>query len=446
MMATLRCDHPDILEFIDAKQDAQALRHFNLSVLVSDAFMEALQRDADWALLFPVSSQQGSVAAAGETRLVHDWPGQDAPLTCRVTRVLRARDLWQRLMRASYDYAEPGVLFIDRINQWNNLGYREQISATNPCGEIPLPPYGACDLGSLNLTRFIERPFDGSACIDFDSLQDAAQLAVRFLDNVIDVSRFPLPQQQQQAQQTRRIGLGITGLADALIMLGIRYGSPQSLQLADRVMQTICHAAYRGSVQLACEKGSFPAFDAGRYLQGRFVQSLPDDIREAIATTGIRNSHLVAIAPTGTISLLANNISSGLEPVFESRYRRRIRQPDGSLQDHEVVDYACQLWQNEHGQETLPPAFIDAHALSPQLHLQMQAVIQPYVDNAISKTINIPADFAMADYQSVFEQAYRMGLKGCTAFRPNPVTGSVLSAEEGGRAHPHCCDLDREAD
>jgi ribonucleoside-diphosphate reductase alpha chain len=446
MMATLRCDHPDILAFIDAKQDAQALRHFNLSVLVSDAFMEAVRRDADWALLFPVSPRQGRVAAAGETRVVRDWPGEDAPVTCRVARVLRARDLWQRLMHASYDYAEPGVLFIDRINQWNNLGYREQISATNPCGEIPLPPYGACDLGSLNLTRFVERPFAGDARIDFDSLQEAAQQAVRFLDSVIDVSGFPLPLQQQQALQTRRIGLGITGLADALIMLGIRYGSQQSFQLADRVMQAICHAAYRGSVQLAREKGSFPAFDADRFLQGRFVQSLPDDIREAIATAGIRNSHLLAIAPTGTISLLANNVSSGLEPVFESRYRRRIRQPDGLLQDHEVVDYACQLWQSEHGQETLPPAFIDAHALSPRLHLQMQAVIQPYVDNAISKTINIPANFAMVDYQSVFEQAYRMGLKGCTAFRPNPVTGNVLSAEDGGRARPHCCDLDREAD
>ena len=446
MMATLRCDHPDILEFIDAKQDSRELRHFNLSVLVSDAFMEAVRRDADWALLFPVSPRQGGRAAAGETRVVCDWPGQDAPVACRVTRVLRARELWQRLMRASYEYAEPGVLFIDRINQWNNLGYREQISATNPCGEIPLPPYGACDLGSLNLVRFIERPFAGNARIRFDSLQDAAQLAVRFLDNVIDVSGFPLPQQQQQALQSRRIGLGITGLADALIMLGIRYGSSQSFELAARVMQTICHAAYRGSVQLAREKGSFPAFDAERYLQGRFVQSLPEDIREAIAAAGLRNSHLVAIAPTGTISLLANNVSSGLEPVFESRYRRRIRQPDGSLQEHELVDYACRLWQGEHGQETLPPAFIDAHALSPQLHLQMQAVMQPYVDNAISKTINIPADFAMSDYQSVFEQAYQLGLKGCTAFRPNPVTGSVLSADDDGRVHPHCCDIDREAD
>jgi ribonucleoside-diphosphate reductase alpha chain len=446
MMATLRCDHPDILAFIDAKQDSRALRHFNLSVLVTDAFMQAVRSDADWALVFPVSQPEDIASEAGDTLVERDWPGHDAPVTCRVIRVLRAGELWDRLMRASYAYAEPGVLFIDRINQWNNLWYREHISATNPCGEIPLPPYGACDLGSLNLTRFVEHPFTDNAHISFDALAEATQLAVRFLDNVIDVSRFPLPQQQHQAIRTRRIGLGITGLADALIMQGIRYGSPESLEMAARVMRTICHAAYRSSVQLAKEKGSFPGFNADSYLQGGFVQSLPGDIRDAIATIGIRNSHLIAVAPAGTISLLANNVSSGLEPVFEACYRRRIRQPDGSLEDHEVVDYACHLWQSEYGQGTLPPAFIDAHALPPQLHLQMQAAIQPYTDNAISKTINIPADFDMMDYQSVFEQAYDLGLKGCTTFRPNPVSGSVLSAAVSEGVRPHCCDIDREAD
>jgi ribonucleoside-diphosphate reductase alpha chain len=446
MMATLRCDHPDILAFIDAKQDSRELRHFNLSVLVTDAFMQAVRSDADWALVFPVSQLEDVASASDSTLLERNWPGYDAPVTCRVIRVLRARKLWDRLMRASYAYAEPGVLFIDRINRWNNLWYREHISATNPCGEIPLPPYGACDLGSLNLTRFVELPFADNARIRFDSLRDAAQLAVRFLDNVIEISRFPLLQQRNQAMQTRRIGLGITGLADALIMLGIHYGSPESFEMAARIMRTICHAAYRSSVQLAEEKGSFPGFNADSYLQGSFIQSLPGDIRKAIATAGIRNSHLVAIAPTGTISLLANNVSSGLEPVFEARYRRRIRQLDGSLEDYDVVDYACHLWQIEHGQDTLPPAFIDAQALSPQLHLQMQAAIQPYTDNAISKTINIPEDFDITDYQSVFEQAYTLGLKGCTTFRPNPVTGSVLSAAAGKGALPHCCDIDREAD
>ena len=446
MMATLRCDHPDILQFIDAKRDARELRHFNLSVQVSDAFMQAVRDDTDWELAFPVSQLQDIAASPDSKLIVRPWPGHDGPVNCRVIGVLRARELWERLMRASYACAEPGVLFIDRINHWNNLAYREYISATNPCGEIPLPPYGACNLGSLNLTRFVEQPFTREAHIGFESLQYAAQLAVRFLDNVTDISRFPLPQQQDQAMQTRRIGLGITGLADSLVLLGIRYGSVESLDMAARVMQTICHAAYRASIQLAREKGSFPAFAADAYLQGRFIQSLPADIREAIAASGIRNSHLIAIAPTGTISLLANNVSSGIEPVFESCFRRRIRQPDGSLKEHEVTDYACQLWQDRHGQETLPAAFVDARSLPPAAHLQMQAAVQPYVDNAISKTINVPADFEFDDYKSLFEQAYELGLKGCTGYRQNPVTGTVLSATATEDSGTHCCDIDREAD
>jgi ribonucleoside-diphosphate reductase alpha chain len=446
MMATLRCDHPDILAFIDAKRDPRELRHFNLSVLVSDAFMQAVQDDADWALVFPASQLEDAEADSDKALVDRDWPGYEAPVACRIVSVLPARKLWERLMRASYDYAEPGVLFIDRINHDNNLWYRERISATNPCGEIPLPPYGACDLGSLNLTRFVDRVFGRKARVNFDALTEAAQLAVRLLDNVIEASRFPLQQQRRQAMQTRRIGLGVTGLADALMMLGIRYGSPQSFETAAEVMRTLCHTAYRSSAQLAGEKGSFPAFEADKYLQGPFVQTLPGDIRAAIATRGIRNSHLIAIAPTGTISLLANNVSSGLEPVFEARYRRRIRQLDGSLQEYEVMDDACRLWQSEHGPDSLPPAFVDAHDLAPEAHLQMQAAIQRYVDNAISKTINIPEGYDFAAYQSVFEQAYAMGLKGCTTFRPNPVTGSVLSVEPGKTDRPHCCDIDREAD
>jgi ribonucleoside-diphosphate reductase alpha chain len=447
MMATLRCDHPDILAFIDAKRDPRELRHFNLSVLVSDAFMQAVDDNADWPLVFPAAQLQDADSDADKVLVERDWPGHETPVACRVVTVLPARELWERLMRASYDCAEPGVLFIDRINRDNNLWYRERISATNPCGEIPLPPYGACDLGSLNLTRFVDHAFSSKARVNFDALTDAAQLAVRLLDNVIDASRFPLQQQRQQTLQTRRIGLGVTGLADALIMLGIRYGSPQSFATAAELMRTLCHAAYRSSAQLAGEKGGFPAFEADRFLHGPFVQTLPADIRSAIASRGLRNSHLIAIAPTGTISLLANNISSGLEPVFEACHLRRIRQPDGSLQEYKVVDYACRLWQNEHGADSLPPAFVDARSVAPEVHLQMQATIQRYVDNAISKTINIPEDCDFAGYRSVFEQAYAMGLKGCTMFRPNPVTGSVLSVEEAGKLdHPHCCDIDREAD
>ena len=446
MMATLRCDHPDILAFIGAKQQPAELRHFNLSVLVSDAFMQAVRHDPDWPLVFPAARMLGAAADAGHGDVQRDWPGHDAPVACRVFKVLRARDLWERLVRASYDYAEPGVLFIDRVNHWNNLWYRERISATNPCGEIPLPPYGACNLGSLNLTRFVTRPFSAGASMDFEALASATRLAVRLLDNVIDASHFPLPQQRSQVQDTRRIGLGITGLADALLMLGIRYGTQESFELAATLMRTLCHAAYRASILLAREKGCFPAFDAERYLQGRFVQGLPEDIHAGIAAAGLRNSHLLAIAPTGTISLLANNVSSGLEPVFEARYRRRIRQPDGSLEIHEVQDFACELWQRMHGGDSLPPAFIDASALAPEAQLQMQAAIQPYTDNAISKTINIPADLDFAACRSVFESAYAMDLKGCTVFRPNPVTGSVLSGAAPAAVPLHCCDIEREVD
>ena len=444
MMATLRCDHPDILAFIEAKQDARELRHFNLSVLVSDAFMQAVRDDAEWALIFP-ESMLGESSDKTNT-IEREWSGHDKPVACRVLQTLPARELWERLTRASYDYAEPGVLFIDRINAWNNLWYTERICATNPCGEIPLPPYGACDLGSLNLTSFVNQPFHTQAQFDFDALKEAVQVAVRMLDNVIDASRFPLQEQQEQALQTRRIGLGITGLADAMIMLGIRYGSAQSYELAANVMRSICHHTYRSSTQLAEEKGGFPAYEADSYLQGRFIQSLPDDIRDAIAKQGIRNSHLIAIAPTGTISLLANNVSSGLEPVFDAIYQRRIRQFDGSMEEHEVIDYACNLWRSKNKGGSLPPAFVDAHTLAPEIHLKMQAAIQPYVDSAISKTINIPEAFRFEDYQSVYQQAYDLGLKGCTTFRPNPITGEILSAETENTAATFCCDIDREAD
>ena len=447
MMATLRCDHPDIAAFIDAKQEPGELTNFNLSVLVSDAFMQAVEEDADWPLVFPVEGLGGAKNAAGDELVERQWSGQAGPVPCRVLHRLRARDLWRRIMRSNYENSEPGVLFIDRINRENNLGYRETISATNPCGEIPLPPYGACNLGSLNLTRFVRQPFRAQASLDLEALAVAAGDAVRLLDNVTDLSHFPLRQQREQALASRRVGLGVTGLADALIMLGLHYGSETARELAVGVMQTVSHGAYRASIALAAEKGSYPLFDRGECLERPFIKRLPEDLRAGIAAQGLRNSHLIAIAPTGTISLLANNVSSGLEPVFEARYLRRIRQLDGSLQEHEVMDDACRLWQSEHGSDSLPPAFVDAHELPPEAHLQMQASIQPFVDNAISKTINIPEAFDFAAYQSVFEQAYAMGLKGCTTFRPNPVTGSVLSIEEPARtARPHCCDIDREAD
>ncbi|QOJ22713.1 MAG: adenosylcobalamin-dependent ribonucleoside-diphosphate reductase [Gammaproteobacteria bacterium] len=441
MMGTLRCDHPDIEEFIAAKQDRSQLRHFNVSVLVSDAFMTAVSRGEEWPLVFPANESE-----IGGELLLRAWPGYGDAVPCKVYKCIRARALWQNIMRANYDYAEPGVLFIDRINRLNNLYYCETIHATNPCGEVPLPPYGACNLGSINLAQFVRDPFSAQARLDLDAIATTAAIAVRLLDNVIDVSRFPLASQAGQAQRSRRIGLGLTGLADALIMLQIRYGSSAAVQIAQLAMQHICHAAYQASVELAREKGAFPLFDQEKYLAGAFVRTLPESIRDSIAQHGIRNSHLTAIAPAGTISLLANNISSGLEPVFDSCYTRRVLKRDGCYADFLVIDYAAALWHKDCASGNLPPAFVTAHELTPAEHLSMQAAIQPYADQAISKTINIPADYDFAQFSDLYQQAYDLGLKGCTTFRPNVVTGEILHKPDAQHAPPHCCGLEREAD
>jgi ribonucleoside-diphosphate reductase alpha chain len=442
MMATLRCDHPDIEEFIVAKQTPGRLRRFNLSVQVTDSFMQAARSDAEWPLVFPAAALAGD----GET-VARQWPGAAKPVPCRVVRRIAARALWDRILRATYDYAEPGVLFIDRINALNNLSYRERISATNPCGEIPLPPYGACNLGSLNLTRFVRAPFTADAGLDLDALADTVRLAVRFLDNVIDASRFPLARQAEVARGTRRIGLGATGLADTFLMLGLTYGDDRSLKAAGDVMRLVCHTAYRESVALAEEKGAFPYFDRDAYPQSAFVRGLPDDIRMAIAERAIRNSHLTAIAPTGTISLLAGNVSSGLEPIYAASYRRKILDESGNLQDFVLTDHAVACWRGIVGSDTgVPDGFVTAAELPVRAHLDMQAALQPCVDNAISKTINVPQDCPFGAFKQIYDLAYEAGLKGCTTFRPNPVTGTVLSEDHAGADAPHCCALEREAD
>jgi len=416
MMATLRCDHPDIEAFVDAKRDPAVLRHFNLSVLVNDAFMDAVAGDRDWPLVFPGLAE---------------------------VRTVKARALWQRILRAAYDTAEPGVLFVDTINRDNTLGSQENLSATNPCGEIPLPPYGACDLGSLNLTAFVTSPFAPDAGLDLAALAGAAGQAVRFLDNVIDVSRFPLPAQAQEARLKRRIGLGITGLADALVLLGLRYDSEAARRWATQAMLTVRDAAYRASVGLAREKGGFPAFARDAFLASGFAARLPDDIRDAIAAHGIRNSHLLAIAPAGTISLLANNLSSGIEPIFSAEAERRVLETDSRYHSHCVIDHAAQLWQRQ-GRSGSPPALIEARQIDPLAHLYMQAALQPLVDNAISKTINVAADIPFERFEDLYRQAHALGLKGCTVFRPNPVTGAILSEPAGERVQ--CCGIEREAD
>jgi ribonucleoside-diphosphate reductase alpha chain len=435
MMATLRCDHPDIETFIEAKRDPARLRNFNVSVLVSDAFMQAVEANAEWPLVFPLRSVNGAGPVV-ERR----WSGAQEPEPCRVVRTVNARELWARITQAAYDCAEPGVLFIDRINQFNNLAWCEHISATNPCGEIPLPPYGACDLGSLNLTRFVHEPFAPHARLDLSALAEAAGQAVRMLDNVIDASRYPLPCQASEAHSKRRIGLGITGLADSLIMLGLHYGSEGARQLAGDTMRTLRDAAYAASIELAREKGPFARFEREAYLATPFIRSLPDALRDGIARHGIRNSHLLAIAPTGTISLLANNVSSGIEPLPAVTYERRVRDRYGALFSHTLEAMSVRLWRaNRTG---LPPALVTVDELKPQDHLAMQAAIQPYVDNAISKTINAPAAMSFAEFQDVYAQAWRLGLKGVTVFRPNPVTGAVISLTSEPGAP--CCEVGRE--
>ena len=442
MMATLRCDHPDIEEFVAAKQQSGQLRRFNLSVQVSDAFIAAVRSDDEWPLVFPTAAIDGH----GET-VLRDWPSKNGPTPCRVIRRVSARQLWERILRANYDYSEPGVLFIDQINHLNNLWYRERLTATNPCGEIPLPPYGACDLGSLNLTRFVQSPFTAQARIDFEGIEQTTRIAVRLLDNVIDASRFPLPQQAENAHGSRRIGLGITGLADAMVMLGLTYGSDVSLSAASNIMRSICHAAYRASIALASEKRSFPYFKRDRYLDGAFIRSLPEDIRSGLASEGIRNSHLLAIAPTGTISLLAGNVSSGLEPIFAASYRRNVLAEDGTPKAFMLTDYALDLWRRRTGSRTgAPNSFVAAGELTIAAQIQMQAALQAFVDNSISKTINAPRNTPFEEFKQVYTLAYDMGLKGCTTFRSNPTVGAVLSEQTGGDEAPHCCVAEREAD
>ncbi|WP_118137070.1 adenosylcobalamin-dependent ribonucleoside-diphosphate reductase [Oceanicella sp. SM1341] len=400
MMATMRCDHPDIEDFITAKRDPARLRMFNLSVLVTDPFMDAVKADGSWDLVF-----KG-----------------------KVYRTVQARDLWNRIMQSTYDYAEPGVIFIDRINKMNNLAYCETIAATNPCGEQPLPPYGACLLGSINLARLVKNPFSADAALDIEELGELVATAVRMMDNVVDASRFPLPAQAEEAQNKRRIGLGVTGLADALLMLGLTYGTEEAATQTEDWLHAIARASYMASALLAKEKGAFPLFDKDKYLASGSLAEMDEDVRAAIAEHGIRNALLTSIAPTGTISLYAGNVSSGIEPVFAYAYTRKVLQPDGSRTEEEVVDYAVQMYRDMFGADAeLPDYFVNAQTLPPLAHVRMQAAAQKWIDSSISKTINCPEDISFESFKEVYMEAWDQGCKGCTTYRPNDVTGSVLS-------------------
>ncbi|MDA0318946.1 MAG: adenosylcobalamin-dependent ribonucleoside-diphosphate reductase [Proteobacteria bacterium] len=415
MMATLRCDHPDIEDFITAKSDAARLRMFNMSVLITDPFMEAVKEDADWHLVFE-----------GKT-----------------FKIVSARGLWDQIMQATYDYAEPGVIFIDRINNANNLNYCEKIAATNPCGEQPLPPYGACLLGSINLARLVVDPFEGTAQLDEELLKGLVATAVRMMDNTVDASKFPLEAQAREAENKRRIGLGVTGLADALLMVGVRYGSKEAAELTEKWLHQVARASYLASVDLAKEKGAFPLFDAEPYLASGTMVGMDADVRDAIKAHGIRNALLTSIAPTGTISLYAGNVSSGIEPVFAYSYTRKVLQKDGSRTEEEVTDYAVQMWRDKFGDKELPDYFVNAQTLLPAAHVRMQAAAQKWIDSSISKTINCPEDIDFETFKNVYLEAYESGCKGCTTYRPNAVTGSVLSVSEKSEATP---EVDKGAD
>lgn len=399
MMGTLRCDHPDIEAFIDAKADPTFLRNFNLSVIVPDDFIAAVRNDSEWELVFDGT----------------------------IYRTIKARTLWQRLMQATYDYAEPGVIFIDRVNERNNLNYCETIFATNPCGEQPLPPYGACLLGSINLARLIDKPFKPGADIDLAALEEYARAAVRFLDNIIDVSHYPLKAQKLEAHAKRRMGLGVTGLADALIFCGLHYDSDAARQRAGQWMASIKNACYLASSELAAERGSFPMYDPERFMLSENVRNLDDSVRAAISSNGMRNGCLTSIAPTGTISLLAGNVSSGIEPVFAVDYQRRVLQKDHSMRQETVTDYAAALFRILRPGLPLPDTFVTSKDLSVDAHIKMQSTLQLHVDSSISKTINCPENISFEDFQDVYLKAFDMGLKGCTTFRPNVVTGAVLT-------------------
>jgi ribonucleoside-diphosphate reductase alpha chain len=402
MMGTLSCSHPDIEELIEAKRAPERLRNFNLSVLVSDAFMAKVEADQPWDLVFDG----------------------------KVYKTVSARALWDRIMRATYDAAEPGVIFIDRVNALNNLSYCETIEATNPCGEQPLPPYGACLLGSINLAKLVDRPFTDGARLDEAELARLTSIAVRFLDDVIDISRFPLEAQEAEANAKRRIGLGVTGLADALIFCRTRYGSNESLALIERWLRVVRDESYRTSAKLAAEKGAFPLFDRDSYLARPNIQDLPQAIRDLIAAHGIRNGLLTSIAPTGTISLFADNVSSGIEPVFAASYTRNVLLPDGAKRQEQVTDYAYGCFRGLFGESVEAPGyFVTAQSLSPTEHVAVQAVAQAYIDSSISKTINCPPGISFDNFKDVYRTAYEKGCKGCTTYRPNPVTGAVLAAE-----------------
>jgi ribonucleoside-diphosphate reductase alpha chain len=423
-MGVLRIDHPDVVEFITAKRTPGRWSNFNVSVAVTSEFMQALETGADWPLVHGARPGAALLAQGAHQRDDGVW----------VYRSLPAAELWDTVMKSAYDFAEPGILFPDTINRDNNLRYCEQISATNPCGEQPLPPYGCCDLGPVILTRFVQHPFGftGTPAFDFDAFNAAVATQVRALDNVLDLTFWPLPQQKAEAAAKRRIGVGFTGMGDTLAMLRLRYDEEDGRAMAQKIARGMRDAAYAASVELAKEKGAFPAFKADGYLQeGTFASRLDEPLKAAIRKHGIRNSHLLSIAPTGTVSLaFADNASNGIEPPFSWTYRRRKREGDGSVTEYDVEDHAWRTYRALGGDTTkLPPYFVSALAMPASSHIAMMEAVQPFVDTAISKTVNVPVDYPYEDFKSLYREAWHAGLKGLATYRPNTIVGAVLQTD-----------------
>ena len=420
-MGVMRCDHPDILTFISAKLERGKLNNFNISVGITDEFMEAVINDRPFELVHAAEPSDQILVEGAYKRADGQW----------VYKKVSPQEIFNVIMENTYNAAEPGVLFLDRINQENNLHYCERIEATNPCGEIPIPDYGCCCLGSINLTKFVSGAFTSDAVFDHKAFCENVTTAVRMLDNVLDATAWPLPQQQKEARNKRRVGLGYTGLGDVLIMLGLRYDSEAGREFAGDMTRQMRDAAYRSSIELAKEKGAFPMLDADKYLESGMAKRLPDDIRADIKKYGIRNSHLLSIAPTGTISLaFADNASNGLEPAFSWSYKRMKREADGSKKEYRVEDHAYRVYRETGGDlNNLPHAFVSALDISANDHMLMQAVIQKYIDASISKTVNVPADYPFDQFKELYINSYKNGLKGITTYRPNDILGSVLSID-----------------